>query len=176
MKRLAMKKTSLAVLLLTCLSATLRSQEQAPQLLIRAVHCLAVKNNFPSSKATALSFGYLVDEKSYPGEKVLYIVNYAPPAHSNGLAFTIFLTQRDDYQVFDVQNSASFVLSRNGIDGVSFTNPPLGGTWTQEHLASAIKRIEKEPRFSISLKELSVAEPSIRCESYTDPQPKRGER
>jgi len=60
--------------------------------------------------------------------------------------------------------------------GVSFVNPPLGGTWTQEHLASAIKEIEKQPRFALSVKDLSAADPSLVCEAYTDPQPKKGEK
>ena len=89
------------------------------------------------------------------------------------MGFTIFVTEHDGRQDFNIQNNASFVLSKDEFEGVSFVNPPLGGTWTQEHLASAIKRIEKQSRFNISAKELSAADPSVRCESYTDPQPKR---
>jgi hypothetical protein len=144
-----------------------------PQLGFRAAQCLAIKDFLPSSKATRLSFGYLLDEKSYPGDKVIYIVNYAAPTRSNRLVFTIFVTEHDGRQDFNIQNNASFVLSKDEFEGVSFVNPPLGGTWTQEHIASAIKRIEKQPRFIISVKDLSAADPSIRCESYTDPQPKR---
>ncbi len=80
-----MKKAMLAVSLLICLGAMAHSQAQTPQLLIRAAHCLAVKDQLPSSKAPTLSFGYLLDEKSYPGEQVLYVVNYAFPIRSNGL-------------------------------------------------------------------------------------------
>ncbi len=141
--------------------------------MIRAAHCLAVKEELPRSKARALTFGYLLDEQSYPGTKEMYVVIYAAPARSNGLVFAIVLTQQDDREVFDIQNNASFVLSRDGIDGVSFVNPPLGGTWTQEHLASAIKQIEKQPRFAVSVKDLFAADPSLVCESYTDPQPKK---
>jgi hypothetical protein len=127
------RKINLAISLLICLSATARSrgQAQAPQLLVRAAHCLAVKDNFPSSKTKTLSFGYLLDEKSYPGEKVLYLVNYAAPTGSTGLVFAIFLTEHEGRQVFNIQNNASFVLSKDDRDGVSFVNPPLGGTWTQ---------------------------------------------
>jgi hypothetical protein len=168
-----MRKIQLAISLLICLGATVHSQEQTPQLLFRAAQCLAVKNFLPSSKATRLTFGYLLDEKSYPGDKVIYLVNYAAPARSNGLVFAIFLMERDGRQEFNIQNNASFVLSKDDFDGVSFVDPPLGGTWTQEHLASAIKRIEKQQRFIIPVKDLYAADPSIRCESYTDPQPKR---
>jgi hypothetical protein len=168
-----MKKIMLAMSLLFCLSATVHSQEHTPQLLFRAAQCLAVKHFLPSSKATRQTFGYLLDEKSYPGDQVIYVVNYAGPARSNGLVFAIFLTEHEGLQDFNIQNNARFVLSKDELDGVVFANPPLGGTWTQEHLASAIKRIEKQPRFSISAKDLSAADASIRCESYTDSQPER---
>lgn len=163
-----MRKTGLAISLLICLSATVRSQEQAPQLLIRAAHCLAVKNFLPSSRTTRLSFGYLLDEKSYPGNKVLYVVQYATPARPNGLVFAIFLTEHDGHQDFNIQNNANFVLSKDDFDGVSFVAPPLGGTWTQEHLASAIKQIEMQPRFAIPVKDLLAASPLTDCQSYVD--------
>jgi hypothetical protein len=151
------------------LLATGHSQEQPPQLLIRAAHCLAVKEELPRSKARALTFGYLVDEQSYPGTKVMYVVIYAAPARSNGFVFAIALTQHGDHEVFDTQNNASFVLSGKGdLDGVSFVNPPLGGTWTQQHLASAIKRIEEQPRFANPVKDLLAAYALSDCASYSD--------
>jgi hypothetical protein len=172
-RRLTVKKISLGALFLASIAAAAWSQGQAPQLLIRAAHCLAVKNNFPRSKATALTFGYLVDEESYPGERVMYVVTYAAPAKSNGSVFAVFLTDHDGREIFNIQNNASFVLSKREPIGVSFVNPPLGGTWTQEHLASAIERIEEQPRFTIPTKDLLASDASTSCESYTDPQPKR---
>jgi hypothetical protein len=176
-RRLTVKKISLAVLLLACIAAaTAWSQEPPPQLLIRAAHCLAVKEELPRSKARALTFGYLVDEESYPGEKVMYVVTYAAPAKSKGLVFAIVLTQLGDKNVFDIQNNASFVLSKDDIHGISFVSPPLGGDWTQERLASAIERIEKQPRFTIPIRDFLASDASTSCESYTDPQPKKGEK
>jgi hypothetical protein len=173
---LAMKKITLAILLLFGLVATVYAQEQTPQLLLRAAQCLEAKKFLPSSEATKLTFGYFLDEKSYPGDRVIYVVKYAAPTHSNGLVFAIFLTEHDGHQTFNIQNNASFVLSKDEPIGVLFGNPPLGGTWTQEHLASAIKEIEKQPRFAVSAKDLSAADPSLVCEAYTDPQPKKGEK
>ena len=167
-----MKKITLAISLLVWLGATAYSQEQTPQLLLHAAQCLQAKQFLPSSKATKLTFGYFLDEKSYPGTKEVYVVMYAAPARSNGLVFAIVSTQKDGHDVFDIQNNASFVLSKDEPIGVLFGNPPLGGTWTQEHLASAIKEIEKQPRFALSVKDLSAADPSLVCEAYTDPQPK----
>jgi hypothetical protein len=144
-----MRKIALGIPLLICLAATTRSQERPPQLLFRAAQCLEAKEFLPSANATKLTFAYFLDEKSYPGDKVVYVVNYATPARSNGLVFAVFLSENDGHQKFSVQNNASFVLSKSELSGVSFKSPPLGGTWTQEHLASAIKQIEKQPRFTI---------------------------
>ncbi len=167
-----MKKLALALLLVTCFAVTARSQEQPPQLLLRAAHCLSVKSFFPSTTAQELTFGYLVDVKSYPVKRVMYVITYTAPARSSGLAFAIVLTRQDDHQIFDIQNNAAFVLSKRGIHGVSFATPPLGGDWTQERLASAIERIEKQTRFTITAKDMLTIDPSVSCEAYTDPQPK----
>jgi hypothetical protein len=167
-----MKKISLAIVLLACLGATVHSQQQMPPLLFRAAHCLAVKDFLPPSNAGKLTFGYVLDEQSYPGDKVIYLVAYAAPARSNGSVFAVFLTDHDGRETFNIQNNASFVLSKREPIGVSFVNPPLGGTWTQEHLASAIKKIEKQRRVSIPIEKLLAADSSVTCESYTDPQPK----
>src|SRR5579863_7758743 len=158
---LAMKRIPLAISLLFWLGVTVYSEEQTPQPLLHAAQCLAVKKFLPSSEARNLTFGYSLDEKSYPGDSVIYLVKYAAPARSNGSVFAIFLTEHDGHQTFNIQNNASFVLSKSEPSGVSFVNPPLGGTWTQEHLASAIKEIEKRPRFALSAKDLFAADPSV---------------
>jgi len=165
---LRLKIINIALSLLACLLATGHSQEQPPQLLIRAAHCLEVKEFLPSSRAKSLILGYFLDEESYPGQRVVYLVKYAAPARSNGLVFAIVLTQQDGRQDFNIQNNAGFVLSKHEPIGVSFVTPPLGGTWTQEHLASAIKRIEKQPRFTIPVKDLLTADPLTDCASYAD--------
>jgi hypothetical protein len=167
---LSVKKISLAVLLLACVGASAWPQEQEPPLLLHAAQCLEAKQFLPSSKATMQTFGYFFDEKSYPGTKEMYVVIYAAPARSNGLVFAIVLTQSDDHEVFNIQNNASFVLSKDEPIGVSFVSPPLGGTWTQEHLALAIKEMEKRPRFALSAKDLLAVDSSVLCDAYTDPQ------
>jgi len=171
-----MRKIMIVMSLLFCLSETVHSQQQTPQLLLHAAQCLEAKKFLPSLEATKLTFGYFLDEKSYPGDRVMYLVKYATPARSNGLVFAIFLTEHDGHQAFNIQNNASFALSKDEPSGVSFVNPPFGGTWTQEHLASAIKEIEKQPRFTIPVKDLSSTDTSISCEAYTDPQRKGGEK
>ena len=165
-----MRKFALWMWLIGSLGATVHSQERAPQLLLHAAQCLEAKQFLPPSKATKLTFGYFLDGKSYSPDRVIYLVKYAAPVRSNGLIFAIFLTEHDGRQSFNIQNNASFVLSENEPIGVSFVTPPLGGTWTQEHLASAIKQIEKQPRFMVGVEKLSAVDASISCEAYTDPK------
>lgn len=166
-----MKRTALALPLLICLSATAQTRNSPPQILIRATHCLAVKNFVPMAPTASRTFGYFLDEKSYPGQKVIYVVNYSAPVRSNGWVFVIWMTEHDGHQHFNIQNNAGFVLAEHNFDydGVSFVDPPLGGTWTQRHIAMAIKRIETRARFTLDDKDLSAAN-SATCEAYTDPQ------
>lgn len=166
-----MKELALTVSLLACFGATAQGQQHVPRLLFRAARCLAVKHFLPQSSTGKLTFGYLLDEESYPGDKVIYLVAFASPTRSNGTVFAVFLSSEHDHESFNIQNNAGFVLSKLEPIGVSFVTPPLGGDWTQEHLASAIKDIEKQPRFTILVKDLH-AQTSCSCESYTDPQPK----
>ncbi len=163
-----MKQTALVLPLLMWLGATGHTQKSPPQLLIRAAHCLAVKNFLPSIPTRNRSLGYFLDEKSYPQEKVIYVVNYVRPDKSNGWVFVVFLTEHDGQKLFNIQNNARFVLSKDEPIGVSFVDPPLGGTWTQQHIAMAIKRIETRARFTIDDKDLLAAVPSTTCESYTE--------
>ena len=66
-----MKKITLAISLLFGLVATVYAQEQTPQLLLHAAQCLEAKKFLSSSEETKLTFGYFLDEKSYPGDRVV---------------------------------------------------------------------------------------------------------
>jgi hypothetical protein len=156
-----------------CLSFISHAQDGRTEVLRRATHCLATKHFLPPSKGRETTFGYFIDEKSYPDEKMLYVVEYLKPSRADGFVFTIFLTDHDGGHDFNIQNNAHFQLSKDAEGGVSFTTPPLGGTWTQEHLASAIKQIGKQPKFTISSKDMLTIDSSTSCEAYTDPQPDR---
>src|SRR5271169_1246690 len=162
-----MKNTCLAILL-CCLSNALVGQEQPPKLLVEAGQCLAAKKHLPLSEATALRFGYLVDTRSYPGRRVRYIVDYMALDRSEGMVFAILVTKKDGRQSFNIQNNAKFVKSPDGIEGIDFVEPPLGGIWTQQHLVAAIKRIEEKPIFMVPVKDLLAPCPLVRCASYTD--------
>jgi hypothetical protein len=162
------KGVGLAILFLVCLASTAQPQEQKPELLIRAAHCLDVKRILVQSPTKTKTLGFLLDEKSYPNDKVLYIVQYASKTKSNGWVYFLVLTKSASHEVFDYQNNARFVLSNAEPGGVSFVDPPLGGAWTQAHIASAITQIEKQPRFDLTMNDLQAAQPEIECESYVD--------
>jgi hypothetical protein len=153
-----------------CLSFIAHAQDDGVILVKQAAHCLAAKGFLPHADYKELTFGYLLDEKSYPDKKLLYVVNYQNSSRPDGFVFTIFLTKPDSRQNFDIQNNARFTRAKDG--RASFVAPPLGGTWTRNHLVSAIKQIEKQPRLTILAKEMLTIGPSVGCEAYTDPQPK----
>lgn len=165
-----MRQIALAASLLIWLGSITPPPKNSPKLFRGAVHCLTTKNFVPPSPAASQTFGYYVDLKSYPGQKVIYIVNYREPVRSNGWVFVVFLTEHDGQQHFNIQNNASFALAKHDFDydGVKFLSPPLGGDWTQLHIAMAIKRIEVRPRFVLNDKDLTAALPSTTCESYTE--------
>jgi hypothetical protein len=160
--------------MLICSSCAANAQDDGATLLLRAAHCLAAKDLLPAVNATKLTFGYLLDAKSYPGEKMLYVVNFPNSSQPNGFIFTIFLTKTGGRENFNIQNNAQFALSKDGDQGVSFVSPALGGIWTQQHLVSAINQIEKQPRSTVAAKDILTIDSSASCEAYTDSLPKPG--
>lgn len=159
--------------MIICISGAAHAKSEGEALLRRAVRCLTVKEFLPSIKAQKQTFGYLIDETSYPGKKMLYVVNYSDRSRPDGSVFIIFLAKHNGRWDMRIQNNASFRLANDGDEGISFASPPLGGAWTQEHLVAAIKKIEKQPKFTISVQSPPTIDSSVSCGSYTDPQPKR---
>ena len=147
------------------LCPVLSAQQQAPALLREAAQCLVAKTFLKSS---ALSLGYLVTTKDWPGEEVVYVVAYTSSSRSVGFVFTIFPKQENRHQALYITNNAKFVRTKKDPFGVDFVEDPLGGVWTQDHLVSAIKRIEKQPRYEIPAVELSRVSSTESCHSYAD--------
>jgi len=160
----------LVPLLVTFVGASCWAQEQPPKLLSDAVHCLVLKKFLPDQALHDSNWGYWVDTHSYPGERVLYAVEYARSNRSTGWIFTIFLSKESNREVFNIQNNARFVRVRKGGEypGVSFPDPPLGGIWTQGHIASAIRKIELQRSFAISMQAVLASQEPTLCQSYTD--------
>lgn len=143
-------------------------EERVPKVLVQAVQCLAAKDFLPATKATVRRFGYMLDTKSYPGEKVIYVVDYTGSDRSGGMVFAVFMTQKDGRQIYDIQNNAGFVRSKDGEEGIDFTEPPLGGTWTQQHIVAAIKSIERLRTIAVPASDLLRPTTGTVCASYTD--------
>jgi hypothetical protein len=150
------------------LGLTVHAQELPPKVLVQSAQCLVAKDFLPATKATALRFGYILDTKSYPGEKVIYVVDYTGSGRSDGVVFAILMTQKDGRQIYDIQNNARFVRSKDGEEGIDFVEPPLGGTWTQQHLVTAIKSIERLRTITVRASDLLRPTTGTVCVSYTD--------
>ncbi len=166
-----MKRHLILFLLFASLSVPISAQEQTPKLLLYGAHCLAVGKQdwlgLAHSSVTSLNMGFLFDTKSYPGEKVLFVVDYSRTAGHGSRVFTIFVGEQSGRQVFDIQNNAKFIKSKKGIGGIDFVEPPLGGTGNQD-LVAAIKRIERKPRFTVPAKDLLAPSADTQCTSYAD--------
>lgn len=149
-------------------SACVSAKTKPPAVLTNAVSCLAKKNNFPLSSKSDGTFGYWLDTKSYPGESVIYVVNYINDEPKKGFVFVIFFSRNGDTQSFNIQNNATFLLSEEKSRSVKFVNPPLGGLWTQEHIVYAINKIEDGKKFIVPIIRKSAQKQPIVCTSYTD--------
>lgn len=170
-----MKRRNLApILLCLCLGAAAfpqnrdESPNQPPELLRQAAHCLVTDG--PDAKklqkrSKELTLGYYLDTRSYPGEQALYVVDFSGPNLSKGLVFVFFVRQRSDQRVLRVENNASFIRKKKGIE---FTERPVGGVWTEEHVQDAVDRILQTAMYLFQVKEIRGPYPEVRCESYSD--------
>ena len=164
----------IAVLMFVCVPVTAwNGTDPPPKLLLDAARCLSTKGFLPASMPKMLTSGYLIDSKSYPGDTVLYVVVYSTQRRSEGFVFSIFLANNRTHKVFNIQNNGRFVRSHVGPapfkkDDIDFPDPPLGGIWTQEHIAHAIKQIGYKKTFSIPVKDVASLPTSGECESYAD--------
>jgi hypothetical protein len=163
-----MKKKLALVLFCLSLGCAARSQDQSSTVLRQAGHCLV---EGPDAKKLlrhdrkVLNLGYYVDNQAYPGEETLYVVDYEENNLAKGMAFVFFVGDKNARRVYRLENNASFVRKKRGIE---FLEPPLGGVWTEEHLQSAIEHINQQPTIEFKVKELREKFPDVRCESYSD--------
>ena len=148
------------------------AENQGRELLNPAVGCLVEKQFLPLSKVADGTFGYLLDEKSNPGKRILYVVHRPSDSRTDGLVFSLFVSDHEGRRIFSIQNNADFSLRDDWPGEISFKASPLGGTWTLDHLVTAIKEIETQSKFTLPIQNLHWPDPTVRCEAYTDPQPK----
>jgi hypothetical protein len=166
-----MRRNFVLTLIFLGLCGTARSQDESLTMLTQAAHCMVTAgrdtHKVLHGNPKALNLGSHGDTTSYPGEQALYIVDYQDSKLSKGLVFVYFVSERKGQRIFRFENNATFIRKKKEIE---FTEPPLGGVWTQEHMEAAIDRIEKQPRVELTVKDLRGSFPGVRCESYADPQ------
>jgi hypothetical protein len=163
-----MTKYLAPILLCLSLGTVASPQEQSSTVLRQAGHCLV---EGPDAKKLlrhdrkVLNLGYYVDTQAYPGEQTVYVVDYEENNPNKGMAFVFFVGDKNARRVYRLENNASFVRKKKGIE---FLEPPLGGVWTEEHLQTAIEHINQQPTIEFKVKELKEKFPDVRCESYSD--------
>jgi hypothetical protein len=168
----------LALFLLSIsLSAALSAQDRAPALLFEAAQCLATDSHqwIDVHEVKALSLGYKIDKKTFAGGHYLYVIVYSTPKRDQGRVFDIRYKEENRQHVYSIENNADFVKTPKGIN---FTEPPLGGTWTQNQLTTAIQQILHQRKwYEAQVKHLLKPADHLVCETkvedvvHPNPQP-----
>lgn len=141
------------------------SAVETPRVLIDAVSCLAATNQV--SMRNSGKFAYIVDNESYPGERVMYVVNYTKSLTS-GYVFVIFLHKDKHQTIFKVENNATFVIRETEPSEVLFSNPPLGGGWARQHIIAAIRKASAARKYYVDASEMHGATAGAVCKSYAE--------
>jgi hypothetical protein len=162
-----MSNASLPIILSLLLAAT-SAERTPPPVLLGVLRCLASKGFVEFAGKNRIRVAYVEDDRSYPGEKVVYLVRYTTPDRLEGELFAVFREDGNGGRGWSIENNATFRWSGNGT--VSFTNPPLGGVWTQEHLVSAVKQMASKSTFNVGADDLRAVPAKETCRAYTDPK------
>jgi hypothetical protein len=101
----------------------------------------------------------------YDDGRPVYVVSYTTANRNHGYIFDIALKTEGTSTIFTLQNNARFVRSGQNVD---FIDPPLGGTWTQEHLVSAVNQLSKQATSSFQMRNVKTLNTSVSCKSYAD--------
>jgi hypothetical protein len=157
-----------AFLLLAC-SAPLGAQEPGPPpaLLLDAAHCLATAPGdllHLGPKEASIELGYVDDEKSYPGQDSLVVIQYTVPTHTRGTAFRVMAEKKSRHPTIGILYSVGFRQSDDGSQQVHLLDSPLGGIGAQDEILAAIHRIGFHT-FSIPAPALLAPSNSARCEA-----------
>jgi hypothetical protein len=156
-----------ALSLIACCAVSPSKAQNQPGVLERSAHCLVTAWLSPEDiKGDVLTASYTQAAKgSNEFGHAIYLVIYLSSDRTQGYIFDIGYKKQDGRWVLLLQNNAKFI--RSGKD-VSFIDPPLGGTWTQEHLIKGIERIATQPTVSFRVQNLLKPD-STDCKSYADP-------
>jgi hypothetical protein len=110
-----------------------------------------------------LALGYQTDNKTFAGGKYLYVVVFNSPKRDGGKVFDIRIK---DHHTYSIENNATFV---SGPNGIAFTEPPLGGTWAQNQLTTAVQQILRHRKwYEAQVKYLLKPNNHMHCETSVE--------
>jgi hypothetical protein len=164
-----MRRILSAVIILLVFGAPHLATAQTQQQVEKASYCLGTKQFLEPSGKTTRTLGAFLDEKSYPGQMVLYLADYSNKSRAKGVVYTLFLTHKDGQDIYNIQNNAGFRVTRRSGDDIAFTSAPLGGVWTQAHLMAGIREAGRKTAFEVPVT-FGTKPEHVECQSYTDPE------
>jgi hypothetical protein len=162
-----------ALTLIFVLSAGALYADEPPKLLVDAAQCLATSKEdwlaLGRRKPTDLEMGLVTDDKSDPGEQMLYVVDFASPLHTSGSVATFIVDGKEPHLTLRLQYNVHFVQSDEGAQSVQLVNPPFGGIGTQRHVVNAIHKVGFRT-WSIPVQSLVTTPNAAECQSEAPTQ------
>lgn len=160
----------LPLLLLACAWAALPAQitDPPPDELLDAAHCLATASQdwlgLAKDNPAQLEMGYVSDNKSYPGQDLLNVVDYTTRTHSAGMVFNFLTKGKDPHRILRLQFRTRFRQTDDGTQQLELVDPPLGGIWTQDQVLSAIRQIGFHT-YTVPISDVFNRPRGVQCES-----------
>jgi hypothetical protein len=157
------------LVVLTSMGAALYAQDKPPALLWEAAQCLATDKHqwIDLRDVKTLDLAYETDSRKFAGNKYLFVIVYGNAQRSQGRIFDISYRDEPHHRVYSIENNADFVSGPN--KNINFTEPPLGGNWTQTQLSTAIqKMLHSRKWYEAQVKFLIKPSSHIRCETKVE--------
>jgi hypothetical protein len=152
------------LLLVLCQTAALSAQSVSKGMISDAVHCVVHGDHdwlANGSQQDAIIVSATLDKISYP--KQTHLILLVHMESESGQAFDFQLGRTADKLLYTIQNNADFKMVGSH---VTFTSPPLGGAWTQDHLARSIAKAMRSPLHTFSISSLTNDSSDLECSSY----------
>lgn len=141
------------------------AQERAPEALFEATQCLVTgKYEWIDVKdKKELQLAYHTDNKTFNGARYIYVIVFTTPKRDQGKLFDIRVKEHHTYSI---ENNARFAITPAGI---TFTEPPLGGSWTQSQLTTTVRQILKHHKwYEAQVKVLLKPSTHLHCETTVE--------
>jgi hypothetical protein len=160
---------SSVLLLVLCQTPALSSQSVSKSMVSDAAHCVVHGDHNwleEGLQQNVIIVSATLDKTSYPKQTHLILLVHS--ANRTGQAFDIQVGKTADKRLYTIQNNAGFKMVGSH---VSFTSPPLGGEWTQDHLARSIAKAMRSPLHTLSISSLTNGSSDLECSSYVSAKP-----